>query len=169
VDAAKAQNVRVEANGKSLPGITTVVDNGTVQIKLAQGINPDVVRILVDTTALTELQTSGAFHATVDLGLSKDLKMNVSGATNMIMRGRVNKLDLTVSGASMVVAREVRTNLCRATVSGASSAALDGGSTVDATASGASHITLYATGNAGKITQNCSGASRIDIKTGETF
>ncbi len=172
LDASKPQNVRVEANGKSLSGITTIVDNGTLKIQLLPGINPNVVRIQVDANALDELQNSGAFHTNVNLGnsgKSKDLKMNVSGATNVTIKGQLNSFDLTVSGASMVVAREVRNNYCHATVSGASSAALDGSNKVDATASGASHITLYATGRAGQITQNCSGASRIEIKTGETF
>jgi len=163
VDAAKAQAVRVESNGRSLAGVTTEVADSTLHIKIASGINPDVVRIVISVPAMTSLQTGGAFHSTVDLGQSKDVALQISGATNMTIFGHCETLNMVVSGASMVVARNLKISNCTATVSGASSASLDGTGAVDITASGASHVSLYTGGKPGKITQKANGASRIDI------
>jgi hypothetical protein len=159
------QLVRVEANGKSLKGITTRVENGVLKIALEPGTNPEAMRVVVNTASLDKLALGGAFHAIVNLVSPVAHDMSVNGATNMTLTGKVQKLKLTINGASSVVARELKSENCDVTVGGASSADLDGTATITVNAGGASHATLYTGGKPGKITQVASGAARVDINS----
>lgn len=160
-----AQLVRVEANNKSLKCITTKVENGVLRINLEAGANPEAMRIVVNTSDLKKLSLGGAFHAIVDLGKLNDHTMTLNGATNMTLNGQLQKLKLTINGASNVIARDLKCADCDVTISGASSADLDGRSAIKVTANGASHATLFTGGKPGKITQAASGAARVDINS----
>lgn len=79
-----------------------------------------------------------------------------------VLLAKVKKLEVDVSGATSLDARDLKAENVEIDISGASNAKVYASNKLEAEASGASHITFY--GDPEKVETDVSGASNIKSK-----
>jgi hypothetical protein len=160
VTAGKEYSVTVEADDNLVPLIRTEVEGGILKIESDRKISPkSTIRVMVSMPAIDSLEVSGVANVNVSGVKGDDLSVNSSGASKVSVSGQAEKLNVEVSGATRVDAGSL--NVAQATVeaSGASQVAVNVSQSLDAQASGASHVT-YA-GTPSQIKKDTSGAGSI--------
>jgi hypothetical protein len=114
------------------------------------------------TNALTEskidLEATGASNIYAELK-SNDLNVDITGASFIELKGEARQLTLDMSGAAHLKAYDLTTDIVKAKVTGASDAKINVKESIDANASGASHI-LYS-GSPKNQSLETSGAASI--------
>ena len=94
-----------------------------------------------------------------------DLDLELSGGSDAILEGEVNKLEVNLSGASNIVEKVVGSRYalvcdrCEGEISGGSDAYIHCDGTIKVSLSGGSE--LHYTGNAATTGSDCSGGSEI--------
>jgi len=176
------QKILVEAPEGFLPRVKTEFSDGELKIYTDKTFFNRQVRVTVYSKSLTELIVSGAskVYAADSTFRFNDLKLelhgaseahmkvfvaglfdvNVSGASDADFSGTTGKLYLESSGASGVDANQLIARTGDIHVSGASHADVNVSDTLDAEASGASHIGF--SGSPKSINKSSSGASEIE-------
>ncbi len=105
-----------------------------------------------------ELDFNGAVEADLDLTCNK-LDVDMSGASELTIRGEAKKAKFEISGAGDIVADEFKTESCRVEISGAGEAKVFATETLDVDVSGAAEVRYR--GNPGEVKQDVSGAATV--------
>lgn len=176
------ESVKIETDENLMEFIDVFTDGNTLIIRTKHGYNLDPSREVVayvSAPAFRGIGVSGASQIVGDNAISVNnelnlgasgaskiilevsggnLKGDISGASNLNLKGQVAKLDMQASGASHVKAYDLIADDAYFDCSGASSAEITANKNLRVEASGASHIRYK--GNA-SVSQNTSGASSI--------
>lgn len=178
-----AQSVKIEADENLIQYIEVYTSGSTLIIHPRQGFNLDPSReiiVYVSAPNYKSIEVSGASKVIGDnaiagndglkLGASGASKImielsggsvggDVSGASEINLKGQVAKFDFQASGASHINAYDLATDEAIIDVSGASSMEITANKNLKAEASGASHVRYK--GNA-SVNSNTSGASSVN-------
>ena len=154
--------LKVVADEKEINNIMTTFENETLVIK-AKGSFTHSYKIYVSGNSLNQITSSGASRFSSTNPITSDsLSIDVSGASDVMLKVNTKAIDVMLSGASGVNL-EGTTQTLYSTVSGASSlkAYKLNASTTNITASGASSAKVFAND---KINANATGSSTIKFK-----
>ena len=167
-------------------GIKTIIENGTLNIfykgDKSMKRKDRKIKVYVSFKDLKKIDASGASDVIVAgslvagalniqmsgacdfTGMVKvnTLSINLSGASDISISGTANTVDIISSGASDVKGYDLVTDVCNASVSGASDINITVNTQLNANASGASNI--YYKGRGTIKERNSSGASSIARK-----
>lgn len=181
---ADTYSVEVETTAEQVDDVKVNFRRNTVELSYTgRNRRPDNITVYVSAPEFTQLSASGAgsfkstatlFSPSLDLAgggastmnLAVDtehLTTNISGATNLTLSGRALRHDLKASGACLVNAYELLTEVSELNLIGASNARIQVNELLRAEASGASNITYRGNPISQQITT--SGMSRV---TGDT-
>lgn len=165
-----AESLVIEADEQVMPRITSVVDDGTLVIRLETGpwwqqlgdalrmIRYDLTMREIEAITLAgagKIEASGVSAERLDLTVSgvgslgvdalsaSDLSAVVSGAGSCNVTGRVESQDVTIKGAGSYRAPELRSARAKALVSGTGSITVNVDGTLDAKVSGAGSIRYH--------------------------
>ncbi len=152
--------VKIRAESNLLKYIETEVYHNTLEISSSRHLAPrKKLLIIVETKELKELESSGVNKIVVVNLNSRSLDVDCSGASEIKLKGKVEKLFADVSGASSLNACKLKADYVDVSVSGASSAYVYARKYLSADASGVS--TIKYRGNPKKIETDVSGVSSI--------
>ncbi len=152
--------LKIRAESNLLKYIKAEVDNGTLEISSSRYLAPRRKFLLkVTTPDLKSLESSGVNKIVVLNINSKRFDVVSSGASEIKLTGKVEKLTAEVSGASSLNSTGLEADYVDVDVSGASSAYVFAKKFLSAEASGASSIKYK--GNPEKVETDVSGVSSI--------
>jgi hypothetical protein len=178
--------LKISGDDNLVPLVESVIRDGALVLRIKDDSNISTKRPLlaeVTTSELDRAQASGASNVTVKGGPKVDrftaeasgaarLKVDgletpkavagASGASQVVLSGTAESLDVDASGASQVKAEELNVDDANVTISGASGAALRASKSVAGDVSGASHLDLH--GRPAKNSVSTSGASSVNNK-----
>jgi hypothetical protein len=155
-------SLKVVADDKEINNIYTTYENETLVIK-AKGSFTHSYKIYVSGNNLKQITSSGASKfSSTNIINTDSLSIDVSGASDVVLKINTKATDVMLSGASGVNL-EGNTQTLYSTVSGASAlkAYKLNASTTNITASGASSAKVFAND---KINANATGSSTIKFK-----
>ena len=197
--------VEVEAQKNIADVLETVVEEGTLKIKLKQGswnLSFDKLNIYVEMPTVETLEISGSGdlkaetaltgdNMTVDItgsgniniekgltakslkiriGGSGDIKIDsiavnelstkIAGSGGLIVTGKADKADYTVSGSGDIDAKKLKSKAVEAAVSGSGNISCNAEESIDAHASGSGDISY--SGNATAVKTKVSGSGNIE-------
>jgi hypothetical protein len=109
----------------------------------------------------TEIQLSGASNGQLELK-APVVKADVSGASEITLRGETKDLSVDGSGASQIKGFDLLSETTTVEVSGASTAEVFGSVKINATASGASNVRCKGKGEISKDESGASNVRKID-------
>lgn len=162
IERGERHQVLVTAAPEVLEKVRTEKDGDTLEID-TKGLrwfgDPDVEVTLV-MPKLEGLELSGAVEATVRDVRAPRLEVEGSGASHLVLSGVVDHVVYELSGASKVDALALTARSVVIDASGATRAKVRAESSLEADASGATHI-RYA-GEPAKVKTDLSGASRVE-------
>ena len=161
VSQSAERSVEVEADDNVLPYVETVVENGILHIHMKEGsmFNNTSIHVKVSLPKLESLEVSGASKAIAKDIHSDKIKVEVSGASKVIINGTAKEAEYAVSGASTLKAKELVADNVAVECSGASSGHVYANTKLLANATGASHIGY--SGSVNDVDRQESGASSI--------
>lgn len=163
VAAGKDFAVSVEADDNLVPLIKTEVDGGILKIESDRRISPkSSIRIHVSMPQIDSLEVSGVANVSIADVRSEDLSVSSSGASKVAITGEAARLDIDVSGATHVDAGALAVAEAKVEASGASNVAVAVSQSLDAHASGASHVS-YA-GTPSQVKKDTSGAASVTAR-----
>ena len=178
---SRETSVSVKARKETMQHIITEVKNGTLVIKIDNWKKR--IRGGMDVTIhvpnLNKISASGGSdvygkgswkmdNLKINLSGGSDLEMelvanklecNASGGSDIDLKGTAEKIDINCSGGSDVEARKFTVRHCTVNASGGSDVEIHASESINASASGASDITYK--GNPSKVKIQSSGSSDI--------
>lgn len=155
--------VTVEADDNLLEYITTEVDGSALVIGIKDSVSSkSKINIKITMPELTDLDISGASTANVSGFKGDKLVAGFSGASKAKIDGEVREFNGRASGASSIDAANLKAENADVNSSGASSITVNASGDLKADASGASKV-LYI-GDPKSLKQNASGASSVKKK-----
>ena len=131
--------------------IPVIAASGACNVRVVGKIKQDEMKI--------DLSGASNMKGTLDLN---SFTISLSGASEAKLDGNVRQLTINSSGASDVNAYDLKVESCSASASGASDLKLNVSQELNAVASGASHI--YYKGDAPKVNIKNSGVSKIESR-----
>jgi hypothetical protein len=155
-------NLKVSADENELEGVVTKVENGILIIE-NKGTYKSPVTIYLRNNHLTNIETAGATSFKITNTIKEDsLDVSVSGASRQTINGDIKKINCFQNGASSLVVSG-KSDMVNLTLSGAS---VFKGYNLTATnanviATGASSAKVFVTD---KLKASASGASSVKIK-----
>jgi hypothetical protein len=163
VVAQKDFSVEVEADDNLLQYIRTEVKGGTLEIKADKRLSPkNPIHIRVSAPNIEKLEVSGVSKLSLTNLQNDSLKIDVSGASKVMIDGATKNLDVELSGASRLDAENLKSENANVDGSGASNASLSVSGDLKVDLSGASKV-IY-TGNPKNLEKSTSGASSVKGK-----
>ena len=159
ISVGASTSVTVSADANVLPLIRTEVKGGRLIVEPTQRYRSDVpVRVAITTPTLTGLSISGASVGSVAGVDGGRHAADVSGASELTLRGALAQLTVDASGASQIHGRALTATNATVGASGASQVEVTVKRALTAAASGASQIEYWGGAAVTKVT---SGASQI--------
>ncbi len=166
VSIGSPQKVRITCNQDTLSNVITEVSDGVLRVRIKDKFNVEKFEANVVMEKLETVQQSSAGRSTMK-GLSKaglkkiavmgassanfedirgeQLDLVVAGASKVTATGIMDKLHLTVSGASSATLAELKTKDCKLKVYSASRASVNASANASGQVNGASHLDLKGT------------------------
>jgi len=161
ITAQKDFAIEVQADDNIAPLVRTEVSGGVLRISCDKHFSASTpVRVRVSAPDIDGLDVSGASNVSLAGVKNSDLKVEVSGASKIRVDGATSELNVEASGASKVDTSALAAEACTVSTSGASNATVNAVSTLQADASGASHINY--SGAPKNVVKKSSGASSIN-------
>lgn len=120
------------------------------------------IEIRIKTKELIEFVGSGACEFYVNGIYGSDLNLDISGASNLFINGKIEKYTAEISGASKLFASDLISEYVKLKASGASKAEVFAEKTLKVNGSGASKINYL--GDPDDLDYKISGASSINRK-----
>jgi Putative auto-transporter adhesin, head GIN domain len=178
--------LKISGDDNLVPLVESVIRDGALILRIKENSNISTKLPLlaeVTTSDLDRALASGASNVTVKGGSKVDrftaeasgaarlsidgLKTpkaiaSASGASQVVLSGTAESLDVDASGASQVKAGELKVDDAKVTISGASGAVLRASKSVAGDVSGASQLDLH--GRPAKNSVSTSGASSVNDK-----
>jgi Putative auto-transporter adhesin, head GIN domain len=163
VTCGQPLSLRLEADDNILPLIRTEVEGRRLRITQARGMSlksMPVVRIGVPDLKVVSIPGASDFRLS---GVRNDaLKIGVEGAARLRASGETGTLDLTLSGAGLIDARELRARSAAVVSNGAGLTSVYATESLDATVNGIGSIDYY--GDPKAVSPQINGIGRINKK-----
>ena len=160
ITAQKDLSVEIEGDDNILPLITTEVKGGVLTVGNSQSISTkSKLRLKISVPSLNGISSSGASEIVASGIRSDDFKIDTSGASNLRISGEAKTLDVEMSGAGDVDAKDLRAQKVTVNSSGAASADVYASEELSVNVSGAGNVNYY--GNPKVINEDKSGAGTI--------
>ena len=122
----------------------------------------DIKSISTITSENFHLNLRGASDADLDVEIENEFRIELSGASDVKLRGKSQTLNIRASGASDIKAQNLKAEHVHINLSGASSARVHANESVNVDASGASDITIF--GNPEQVHKNTRGSSSVRMR-----
>lgn len=138
-------SVEVEASPKVIGDIETVVEGGTLQVRLKRGVHVNTGRMLVRVTApsLEGVAVSGSGDAQVE-GLDEDaFTVSISGSGDVEVAGEAESVTLSVKGSGDIGARALESENATVTVRGSGDISLTATDTATGSVSGSGDVSVH--------------------------
>jgi len=163
VEIADENSVLVSAEENLMKYIRTKVKGNKLIIDTRKNISPKKqLTVFVKTKSLTEMEASGATDIEIN-GLDEEsFKLEISGAAECEISGRVGKFKAEVSGAGNVDARDLVSDYAKLDISGAGDIRITVNKGLDADVSGAASVIYY--GDPEEVNLDTSGAASVKKK-----
>lgn len=160
ITAQKDLSVEIEGDDNILPLITTEVKGGVLTVGNSKSISTkSKLRLKISVPNLDGISASGASDIVASGVKSDDFRIDTSGASSIQVSGETKTLEVEMSGAGEVDAKDLRAQKVSATSSGAASADVYASEELSASVSGAGNINYY--GNPKVLKEDKSGAGNI--------
>jgi len=157
-------SVEVIADDNLLPFIRTEVDGDTLSIYSDAKISKSSqLRVVITAPDIRKVKATGASKVLLKDVSNEELALNASGASKITASGSTALLTIDVSGASKVLGSDLASKQATVETSGASSADIKVSDSLNAHASGASHIRYV--GSPGTLDVDRSGAGTVSQQT----
>jgi Putative auto-transporter adhesin, head GIN domain len=161
--AQKEQSLEIEGDDNLLPLIKTEVKNGVLVINNDKSFSTDhKLRVRISVSSLDGVETSGASDITASNVKSEDFKIEASGAGNLEISGETKTLDVDISGAGRIDAKDLRAQKVTVNSSGAADADVYASEELSIDVSGAGNVNYY--GNPKIVNEDRAGAGTISKK-----
>lgn len=165
VDVLIAEKIKIdiEAEENLLKHIQTKVRDNTLYISSRRNLRPtEEMSIIIQVPLIKKISCSGLNNIKA-YDLNNDgLIINLSGASNIKASGITKYLDIDVSGAANIDAKDLLAGFVKIDASGASNAEIFASKLVNIDVSGAGNVTLF--GPADDVKFNVSGAGSFKRK-----
>jgi hypothetical protein len=163
IEGSEPRSLEIEADDNILPLIKTEVVDGRLQIGNDRSYNTQslpVVRIGMSDLRMLSLPGAGDIRLS---GVSNDsLKITVDGAGKLSASGETENLDVTLNGAGMLDARELRAQSATVVSNGAGMSSVYASESLNATVNGVGGIDFY--GHPKIVNQKVNGIGQINKK-----
>ena len=160
VVAQKDFNVEVEADDNLFEYILTEVDGDTLEISTRKRFSTkNTIKIRISAPNIEAIENSGVSRVTISNLDNDSLKIDSTGASQVIAYGETTYLEIDLSGASTVNAKGLTAPNVAVEASGASSAKINVLKKLEVSLSGASSVKYK--GKPESIDKRTSGASSI--------
>lgn len=144
ITAQKDLSVELEGDDNILPLIKTEVKGGVLTIGNSQSISTrSKLRLRISAPTLDGIASSGASEIVASGVKSDDFRIDFSGASNLQVSGETKTLEVEMSGAGEVDAKDLRAQKVKVTSSGAAQADVYASEELTASVSGAGNINYY--------------------------
>jgi len=161
--AQKEQSLEIEGDDNLLPLIKTEVNDGVLSISNEKSFSTKhKLRVRISLPTLEGISTSGASDIVASNIKSQDFNINMSGASNLKVSGETYKLDVDLSGAGEVDAKDLHARIVSVDSSGAAQADVYASEELRADVSGAGNVNYY--GDPKTVKEGTSGAGTISKK-----
>lgn len=158
-----APALTVTADQNLLPHIHTEVSGETVKIFSDGSLAPTKsMQVVVSSAALARLDLTGAVHVIAKKVAAPTFALATAGATTIEVDGSASELTANLTGASRLMAAELKTKSARVTLTGASSAEVAVADALKVTITGAGSLTY--SGEPKTVEQQVTGAGSIRHK-----
>ena len=158
------RSLEIEADDNLLPLIKTDVEGGRLRVHNDnRGMKTETMpRLRLSVPDLNEVSIPGASEFSLE-GLDNDaFKLNVEGASKFRASGDTSKLDITLNGAGLVDARELRAERVNVVTNGAGTVTVRASDSLDATVNGVGTIDYY--GDPKAVNPKVNGIGKITKK-----
>lgn len=163
VNPDAAPLVQVNGDENLLSMVTTRQDGHTLRIDTDGFVQPELpLEVHVRLPNLRGIEASGATVIRATDIASAKLDVDVSGAADVVLAGKANRLSLDISGAADVRAKYLRTEESNVEVSGSANVSVCVFQSLFVDISGAGDLYYYGTPT--KVDQEVSGAGEISQK-----
>lgn len=145
VEVGPAISVEVEAAPKVIGDIETVVEEGTLQVRLARGVHVNTGRMIVRVTApsVESISVSGSGDVQVE-GLDEDsLSIAVSGSGDVEAAGEAESVVLSVSGSGDIGARALESENATVKLRGSGDISLTATDTATGSIAGSGDVSVH--------------------------
>ena len=118
-------SLEVSGDANLLPMVKTTVEDGRLRIETEGFVRTSrPLRVRIATPDIRVVRCSGACKLSVGVVQNDALRLEASGAAEIVARGRTRRLDLELSGTGKVEAAELAAEVAGLTISGAGSASV---------------------------------------------
>lgn len=163
ITAQKEQRVEIEGDDNLLLLIKTEVKGNVLTVGNDQGITTrGKLRLRISVPKLDGITTSGASDINVTGVKGDAFKIDSSGAGNFKIAGETKTLEIKVSGAGELDAKDLRAEKVNINSSGAANADVYASEELHINASGAGSVNYY--GDPKTVTKDSSGVASINKK-----
>jgi hypothetical protein len=157
------QSLEIEGDDNVLPLIKTEVQGGVLSINNEKSFSTkNKLRVRISVPSLDGISTSGASDIVASNVKSEDFKIDMSGASNLKLSGETSRLDVDLSGAGEVDAKDLHARIVSVHSSGAAKADVYASEELRAEVSGAGTVNYY--GDPKTVKEDTSGAGTISKK-----
>ena len=163
ITVGELQPVEITADDNILPLLATEVNNRTLVIKARKSVQPKVpIVIKVTVPDMKRVSCTGAGRITLAGVSNEQLRLELSGAADMVASGKTGALTIDLAGAATVAAVELQARAVDVNLTGTGVATVHAAEKLDVTITGAGTV-RYA--GDPKITRRITGIgtlSKID-------
>ena len=154
-------HVEVSGDDNLVPLVETEVHGHTLVLRQTKRMNPQLaLRVAIQAPAIRRVEVSGAGTAALHQAAGDDLRLDLSGAGNLVADGAVHHVAIDVSGAGTITAKALTAERVDASISGAGTANVFASQSLSAHVSGAG--TIHYGGHPAQVTKDISGAGSIE-------
>lgn len=163
VHFAKSQEVSVTIDDNLWDNLELEVRNGRLIIDWDKNCNPDDdCRLELTVSALKAMTIHGAADVKIEDFDGDSFDFDLSGAAELEMNGKVEELDIQVSGAGEIDTRDLQAQHVKVRISGAGEANISASESLDAQVSGVGNINYW--GDPEKKRTSVSGLGDISAR-----
>lgn len=162
IEQAEEQEVTIETDDNILGYILSYVQEGILNINTKNILSPSKnILIIIKTNQLTELNISGNAKTKLLKIKEERLKLKISGVAKVLGNGKVDNLEVIISGLGGIDFKEVKTRNTKLKISGSGKADLNVEESIEATINGSGKANVW--GKPKHVTKNINGLGKINI------
>ncbi|MFT3743142.1 MAG: DUF2807 domain-containing protein [Pyrinomonadaceae bacterium] len=163
IKVTNGYSVIVKADDNIVANVVTKLDGDTLVISLKDGIDTKSrVNVTITLPLLTSLELTGATNANISGVKGDEFSLNATGAAKAKIAGETKSLKVKAVGASNVDTESLSAEKANVESVGASSVTVSATSELNASATGASHVTYV--GDPKTLNQSATDVSTISKK-----
>lgn len=156
----KDQNVELEGDDNLLPLISTDVRGGVLEVSNSQSLSTrNKLRLRISVPSLEGISSSGASDIVISSVKSEGFGIDISGAGSLRVSGETKTLEMKLSGAGDVDAKDLHAQNVNVHSSGAATADVYATAELRAAVSGAGNVNYY--GDPKSVKEDISGAGTL--------